>query len=713
MDDSDDSGSARPKKNAASAQMDENQPPKAAASSKGSKKGKTVEEIYQKKTQLEHILLRPDTYIGSVETIQQEMWIVTNSDSTKDEDDSETIGNNKNSAKIEKKKISYVPGFYKIFDEILVNAADNKLRDPNMDTIKVTIDNYAEDKTCKISVYNNGKGIPIELHKKEQVYVPELIFGHLLTSSNYDDSEKKVVGGRNGYGAKLCNIFSKEFIVETADKSKKKKYKQIFRNNMSYKSEPVITSTVGKEEYTKITFIPDFERFGMGEEGLTSDIEALLKKRVYDLAGCVKNVKVYLNGERIMIRSFRQYVDMYLNTGTSAHDERKNADIVHEVVNDRWEVILTHSEGQFEQVSFVNSICTYKGGTHVTYVADQVASNLVELIKKKNKAAPVKNFQVKNQMWVFINCLIENPTFDSQTKENMTLKAASFGSKCPISDDFMNKVKKTVIIENVLHWAKTKQDQLLKKTDGAKRTRISGIAKLDDANNAGTRNGKNCTLILTEGDSAKTLAVTGLGVVGRDNYGVFPLRGKLLNVREASHKQIMENAEITAIKQILGLQQGKKYSDVDGLRYGRLMIMTDQDHDGSHIKGLIINMLDYFWPDLLKIRGFLLEFITPIVKVTKGKQEMSFFTLPEYETWLKEHNEGKGWTIKYYKGLGTSTKEDAKKYFQNIDIHKKVFDKVSDDDKTAIDMAFNKKKADQRKEWLRNFEVNLLSESNF
>lgn len=125
-------------------------------------------------------------------------------------------------------------------------------------------------------------------------------------------------------------------------------------------------------------------------------------------------------------------------------------------------------------------------------------------------------------------------------------------------------------------WAKFKQDQLLKKTDGHKKSRISGITKLDDANNAGTRHAQDCTLILTEGDSAKTLAVTGLGVVGRDNFGVFPLRGKLLNVREASHKQIMENQEINHIKQIMGLQHGKKYFDTVTLRYGHLMIMTDQ-----------------------------------------------------------------------------------------------------------------------------------------
>jgi DNA topoisomerase-2 len=253
--------------------------------------------------------------------------------------------------------------------------------------------------------------------------------------------------------------------------------------------------------------------------------------------------------------------------------------LIYEKVSDRWEICAAVSEGQFQQVSFVNSINTYKGGTHVDHVAGQIVGALVEAVKKKSKEmAAVKPFQVKSHLSLFINCLIENPTFDSQTKENMTLRQSAFGSRCEVGEEFMKKVLKSGVLESIMTWAKFKQDQALKKTDGAKRSRLSGIAKLDDANNAGTRNGQKCTLILTEGDSAKALAVSGLSVVGRDNYGVFPLRGKLLNVREASAQQIGNNAEITALKQILGLQQNKTYENTDSLRYGHVMIMTDQVH---------------------------------------------------------------------------------------------------------------------------------------
>ncbi|KAG4090310.1 type II DNA topoisomerase [Neocallimastix lanati (nom. inval.)] len=619
---------------------------------------------------------------------------------------------NKNTKNFEYRTITIVPGLYKIFDEILVNAADNKIRDPTMDTIKVTIDSEKNE----ISVFNNGKGIPVEIHEKEKVYIPELIFGHLLTSSNYDDNEKKVTGGRNGYGAKLCNIFSTEFIVETSDKHAGKKFKQVFNDNMSKKSKPKLTNAT-KEDFTKITFKPDLQKFGM--EKMDEDFEALLLKRVYDIAGCVSGVKVYLNDERIKIKNFKDYCQMYINSTKKESQENdlgsmpnQNQNIIYERVNERWEIAFSMSDGQFQQVSFVNSICTVKGGTHVNYVADQITSKLIDSLKKKNKNLSIKPFQVKNHLWVFINSLIENPAFDSQTKETLTLRASSFGSRCPVSDNFINKVMKSGVIDNILSWAKYKQSQMLKKTDGHKRSRISGIPKLDDANNAGTKRSKDCVLILTEGDSAKALAISGLTVVGRDNYGVFPLRGKMLNVRDASHKSIMDNAEVSAIKQILGLQHGKVYENTDNLRYGHIMIMADQDTDGSHIKGLVINFLDHFWPSLLKIPGFLLEFITPIVKVSKKGREISFYTLPEYEQWKEDTNNGKGWKIKYYKGLGTSTAADAKKYFSDMQHHCKKFSEIEQDDRKLLDMAFSKKNADKRKDWLKDYTPDIYMDNS-
>ncbi|GMM34965.1 DNA topoisomerase 2 [Saccharomycopsis crataegensis] len=650
---------------------------------------------YVKLTQLEHILRRPDTYIGSTEPTTELMWIIDNEN------------------KLVQKNITFVPGMLKIFDEILVNAADNKIRDPTMKKIEVIID--AEQNM--IQVKNDGKGIPVEIHSKEKIYVPELIFGHLLTSSNYDDDEKKVTGGRNGYGAKLCNIFSTRFELETADKASGQGYKQLWENNMSVCNKAKITKSK-KTEFTRIAFSPDLAKFGM--EKLDDDTLGLLKRRVYDIAGSVKGVSVYLNGEKVPLRDFKSYIQLYLESakrakdGSFDDDETSDAPVIVYEKSDRWEIAFSVSETSFNQVSFVNSIATTSGGTHVNYIADQIVNKTMEFLKKKHKNAHVKPFQIRNNMFLFVNCLIENPAFTSQTKEQMITKVSSFGSKFQISEEFIKKVIKTEFIQQILDIAQANADKQLQKTDGAGRKNRVVVSKLEDANKAGTKDSEHCTLILTEGDSAKALAVSGLKVVGRDYYGVFPLRGKLLNVRDATTDQIMKNQEIKNLKKIIGLQHKKKYDSVKGLRYGHIMIMTDQDYDGSHIKGLVINFIESSFPGLLSIPGFLLEFITPIVKVTLGKntQPKLFYTMPEYENWIENEGNRVKFKSKYYKGLGTSDSRDMMRYFSNLDHHIKRFDTLKIEDKDLLELAFAKKKADDRKNWLAGFELGTHLDPN-
>ncbi|KAH8238090.1 hypothetical protein KR026_007497 [Drosophila bipectinata] len=642
-------------------------------------KAMSIEQMYQKKSQLEHILLRPDSYIGSVEYTKELMWVY-------DFEKSRMV----------QRELSFVPGLYKIFDEILVNAADNKQRDKSMNTIKIDID----PERNVVSIWNNGQGIPVTMHKEQKMYVPTMIFGHLLTSSNYNDDEKKVTGGRNGYGAKLCNIFSTSFTVETATKQYKKSFKQTWGNNMSKASEAAIKDFNGSD-FTRITFSPDLAKFKM--DRLDEDIVALMSRRAFDVAASTKGVAVFLNGNKLTVKNFKDYIDLHIKNQDD--DAGQPIKIVHEVANERWEIACCPSDRGFQQVSFVNSIATTKGGRHVDHVVDNVIKQLIEVLKKKNKGGiNIKPFQVRNHLWIFINCLIENPTFDSQTKENMTLQAKSFGSKCTLSEKFITGMSKSGIVESVLAWAKFKAQNDIAKTGGRKSSKIKGIPKLEDANEAGGKNSINCTLILTEGDSAKSLAVSGLGVIGRNFYGVFPLRGKLLNVREANFKQLSENAEINNLCKIIGLQYKKKYlteDDLKTLRYGRVMIMTDQDQDGSHIKGLLINFIHTNWPELLRL-PFLEEFITPIVKATKKNEEISFYSLPEFEEWKIDTPNHHTYNIKYYKGLGTSTSKEAKEYFQDMERHRILFKYDGSVDDESIVMAFSKKHVESRKVWLTN-----------
>jgi DNA topoisomerase-2 len=606
--------------------------------------------------------------------------------------------------KMVNRPITYVPGLLKIFDEIVVNAADNKHRDDDMKFIKVVVaDDY-------ISVENDGAGIPVEMHAQHNVYVPQMVFGQLLSGDNYDDDEERVVGGRNGYGAKLTNIFSTSFCIETVDSKSGKKYSQTWSDNMANVSKPKIYSAGKRKDFTRVTFRPDFEKFGL--TGFTPDIRALLHKRVYDIAGTTAaDVRVHLNGARLNIKNFKQYCGLYVDRP-----------LVHEVVNDRWEICVTMSpDQQPQQVSFCNSICTVKGGEHVKYIADVIAKGIVPL--RAFKDLSVKPFMVQRSMFIFVNALIINPSFDSQTKETLTTRSKDFGPvrfKPVIDEKLLKRIaNNSGIIDEVAFFARAKSQRALeRKSGGSKKTKLKGIPKLDDANWAGGRRSHECTLILTEGDSAKSLAIAGLSVIGRNKYGVFPLKGKLLNVRDASNSSVIGNAEVQNIMKIMGLKIGTVYTDVSPLRYSRVMIMTDQDHDGSHIKGLVINFFHHFWPSLLRQPNFLQVFITPIVKCTRRQQAEVFYTTPEFYQW-QQAEARTGWKIKYYKGLGTSSAKEAKEYFSNLARHLIPFEVLRDG--SPIDMCFNKQRVADRKQWIAayqagtfmNFNVSEMKYSDF
>jgi DNA topoisomerase II len=648
---------------------------------------KSVEQTYKKMSQIEHIKELPDSYIGSVEKAPFNMWVF----------------DDKKKSFI-RKDINIVPGLYKIFDEICVNSLDHHVRTKNLlasDRVTIIKVNIDQKENC-ISIYNNGAGIDIVKHKEHKIYIPEMIFGNLLTSANYDKNEKKITGGKNGYGAKLTNIFSTKFIIETIDKKRKLKYVQVFENNMSNKTEPKITKIISTTKpYTKITFYPDLKKFGMKK--LDNDIVSLMNKRVYDMTACTeKTVSVYLNDKKIEFKQFDKYVDLYIGN-------KKETTRIYENVNEYWEIVACPSlDDKFDHVSFVNGIYTFQGGKHVEYVAKHLTRKLQTYASTKGykrKKMKLKQSVIQDNLWLFIKSTIVNPSFSSQTKEYLTTNSTKFGSKFEISDKFIEKLAKSGVLERAMKLAEFKNDGLLSKIDGKKKSTLRGIPKLDDANWAGTKKSNDCTIILTEGDSAKAFAVAGLSVIGRDKYGVFPLKGKLLNTRQASPDKIANNAEISNLSKILGLKYDEDYENTSKLRYGHILVLTDQDVDGSHIKGLVFNWIHTFWPKLSKIDGFLRSMSTPIVKVKKKKKVIPFYTLTDYENWKKTIKNIKLWDTKYYKGLGTSTAKEAKEYFNNLSLIDYTW---SVNTEKAMKLAFDKELADDRKMWLKSYDRQLI-----
>jgi DNA topoisomerase-2 len=643
---------------------------------------------YQQKTDKQHILDNPDTYIGSVENVDAEMWVYDDANQ-----------------KISLKHIEYIPGLYKLFDEGIVNCRDHVIRMIHSSLLDKKFVTYIDTEIAMdgtITMTNDGNGIDIAKHPENNMWIPEMIFGHLRTSTNYDKEEKKIVGGKNGFGFKLVLIWSTYGRIETIDHTRGLKYVQEFHSNLDKISPPVITKTTSSKTYTKVSFKPDYRRLGIN--GLTPDMLSLLKKRIYDIGAVtdhsVKKVKIQYNGQTIPVKNFQQYIDLYIG----GKDESKR---VYEMPDERWEYAVALSPTQeFVQVSFVNGICTFKGGKHVDYISGQIIRKLCDYIEKKKKIKVNAN-SIKEQLIIFLRCDVENPSFDSQTKDFMNTPSAKFGSTCQVSDAFIEKVAKMGVMDTACSLTEAKENKLAKKTDGSKTKTIRGIANFIDANNSGTAQSKDCILILCEGLSAMSGIVSGLSAEDRNTIGIYPLKGKLLNVRGEQVKKISENKEITDIKKILGLETGREYKTINDvfqhLRYGKIMIMTDQDLDGSHIKGLCINLFHSEWASLIHIPGFISFMNTPILRAKKGAQVVVFYNEGEYQLW-KQNMGGNsdGWTIKYFKGLGTSTSAEFKEYFANKKIVNFVYNGQTSDDN--IDKIFNKKRADDRKTWLENYE---------
>lgn len=640
---------------------------------------------FKKHTHREHILELPDTYIGSTDTHTEKRWVF----------DAGASG----SGKMVYRDIAFNPGFYKIFDEIIVNARDALVRSGEagrtpIKKIQVAC-NQPTANSLVVSVENDGDGIPIEEHPTEKCWVPEMIFGHLLTSGNYNKEEEKIVGGKNGYGAKLTNIFSRNFSVTTRSPKHGKKYKQAWTENMSKAGKASVTADKATTGFVQIEYEPDLARF----PGLNlADMTTVMHTRVIELAALAgKEVKVTWNGAVIPTNTFEKFVKLFARDGSS---------IAYEACGPRWEVAAILSKQLFEEdgvpdekhVSFANGINTKKGGKHVEKVVGTILGDFCEAAAKKKIA--VKPAQLKDTVVFFVNATIVNPSFDSQTKETLTTPAGKFGSVFKTDGALVKGLVKLGLLEEAAAILEAKANKDAKKTDGSKKKTIRGMAKLVDALWAGTAKSTECTLILTEGDSAATSAITGLSVVGREKWGVFPLKGKILNVRDVSADKFAKNEELAAIKKILGLEQGKKYKDLKSLRYGRVMVMADQDLDGSHIKGLLMNLFHAEWPELMRA-GFLCSLATPLLKATRRLQSVSFYSPAEFEAWKEANGGAAGWTLKYYKGLGTSTDDEAQDWFKKMHEIKYAWDTATDD---TMSLAFSKKRADDRKRWLGTYD---------
>ena len=580
---------------------------------------KEIGKKYQLLDEIEHVLKRPGMYIGSTKPHTANEWILGDGLYSKEE-------------------LTYNPGFLKLFDEIISNSVDEHKRSGKINTIKVSVS------ADTITVWDNG-GIPVVQHPQHKVWIPELIFSNLRAGSNFNDDEGRTVAGTNGVGASLVNIFSKLFVIDTADG--KNRFLQTFTDNMSKRTSPKTSRT--SQGFTEITYVPDLSRFEMKK---IDDAHCkMMRKRVIDIAAANPGLKLEFNGEKYKFKTFKEYVDLYVN------------DSIWERTKD-WEISFGVSKDGFQSVSFVNSIHTKDGGTHENYVLNQVIEYLRAMIKKKHKV-DVKPSEIKNHVFLFINCTVINPAFSSQTKEKLITEPKDFGTKHDVTEKFAKAVFGSEVIQSLLDWIEQKKNaeeraELRKLNKSLASTKV---LKLIDAKG---KDRNKCVLGIFEGMSA-------LSAVRKfrdpQTFGAFPLKGKFLNVSEMTNSGVIQNDEVVQLMASLGIKLGEEPGD---LRYGKVYIYTDADPDGDSIAGLLINFFNKYWPELFE-QGRVFKVMTPLVVAKKGKDVKPFYSNEEYSEWEKKTG-AKGWDVEYKKGLAAL--EDVE--YRDI-IHSPVLVKLQND----------------------------------
>ena len=575
---------------------------------------KTIEEKYRKLSDVDHVLLRPGMYCGSIKPKQEDYHL-------------------HDGEKFVKRSVTYNPAFLKIFDEIVSNSIDEHRRNSKLNEVRVTVDPDAGS----IKIWDNG-GIPVVMHAEHNEWIPEMIFSNLKAGSNFNDDEERLVAGTNGVGSTLTNIFSTKFRIRTCDG--KNAFEQTFSNNMRERTQAKIVKW--KDHFTEIFYIPDLPRFSL--EKIDADHVEMMRKRCIDLAACNPSLTITFNETAYKFDKFADYCKLYV------------PDVVYEE-GARWKVGIAPSEGSFTQVSFVNSVETKDGGTHVDYIASQVIEWIRERVKKKHKV-DLKPSELRNHFFLFVQADIVNPAFSSQTKEKMITEAKEFGSKFELADKTLKAVLASEVVQRILDWAQQKAlaDERKQLRELNKNLAKGKVLKLIDAK---ARYGRgDCTLALFEGDSASSAFRK-----YRDpqRQGAFPLRGKFVNVTEMPATKIIQNQEVKDILAATGLKMGEEPKE---LRYGKVLIYSDADPDGDSIAGLLINFFGRFWPELFN-QGRVCRVMTPLVVAKRKGETLSFYSADEFNEWQAKQKDFSKWDVAYKKGLAALEDEEYREIIQN------------------------------------------------
>lgn len=659
---------------------------------------------YRRMTQEEHVLARTELYVGDPLPDPTETWIF--------------VGD-----KIARHTINISRALERIFLEVLSNASDNvgRSRRAGVDVGKISIEMNQE----LIRVRNEGLPIPIEMHTETGIIVPELIFGHMLTSSNYQENRHEA--GVNGIGAKATNILSRYFSVYVEDSIRHLSYRKTWFNNKSGTTDAVIEQFPGDKSSVVIEFSPDFQRFSLTpfngtEGGFPMEYFCLFARHALDTSFNAK-VPVLFNGVEYHCTDARAYGRFYFGdavdsgllhyewpAGTKIVKKSKGVQEAEDPnVVPLVEMIVIDTPDEGTLVSFVNCMMTEEGGIHVNDAIKVVSEEVLEKInattekklKKGADASKAKKYKltladVKPHVSLILSVRVKNPRFSSASKTKLLSPKVPYA----IDPDELKIISRWKLADRLFATLEAKEEKALRGTDGKKRRHVN-LDKGRDANFAGTPQSPQCILVITEGNSGAGYANAMVKLIpnGTDFIGVLPMRGKALNVRDCPRTQLELNVEFNELKKALGLREGTIYDAETArkdLRYGQVLIAADSDVDGKHIIGLIANYFDVRFRSLL-LGGFVRYLRTPILRARKGKECHCFLTAGQYEEWVKVTPDHQKWSTFYYKGLGTSKDQDVEEDLKDPFHVVMVYDEGAEKN---LQLAFDKDFRDARKKWI-------------
>ena len=638
--------------------------------------GLTANDVvgYEHKEQIYKVC---DTYIGSDEHIVRE--------------DFGLIYNENKELKIRPSTFNFAEGIERLFIEILSNATDNMIRTrkEGMFTppITITMDEY------RVKIRNGGLAIHIEkkIYKQKEYWLPHFIYGMLLTSSNYEGDREGA--GRNGYGAKLVNIFSKEFIVRIGDPFNNREYTQIWKDNMflnkdpDYSEEPTIIEGYTGDAYVEVEYLLDFNRFKL--EKYTEECMSSFMYHAFQ-ASFTSKVPVIFNSILYDYRKIDDYINLFLENKHTKY-------VYHE--DETIKLIIIDAANGGKLFSFVNGMITRNGGVHVNKLRDAIEHNIIYNTKnEKIKNGKLVGKHFTKYLLVISSFNIKNPKFKSQTKDYLT-------SPTPIiklPDDLLKNIDDWDMIKSLeieIHIQKLKETKQKRKDP----------PKLSKAVNHGIwPNSEKVTLVLSEGDSTdQTVKMYADQLGGPEWWSVLPLKGKIANVSKIDQEKLEKSEIIRNIENALNLVKGVDYTDIlmrKTLSCGRIAIMTDSDVDGEHIKGLIQNFIATYYPSLFYIMAVVVM-KTPLIKVKLSNTILRFYYQYDFDEWRKSNADKRlevGKNIHYLKGLGSSDKEDIKEDAQHLVVKTLIYD---DNAKESLELAFSSSKTKERRQWISDFKT--------